>query len=295
MYLLNFTILLIICFVTTRECRIVSSLPEFDNRILNGKRAQDNQFPYQVSLQRKGRHTCGGSIISEVKVLTAAHCVVDKDGRLLPKEIFLILAGTNYLNNGDPVNRFYVKQISKHPKYNPATVQNDYAIVFIKSKFNFKSKNILTVPLAIKEPVPGTVCYLSGWGNVDKGQNTKIPNELQFATITIDESRVCETMFYGVFMVGQMLCAGERNDANAGVGDSGGPIVCNSYLAGVVSFGGRIYNSHLPDVYSSVSYVFDWINSTDPTNGSKKHKVVDWALIEVLLIIYVLVTQIICH
>lgn len=51
--------------------------------------------------------------------------------------------------------------------------------------------------------------------------------------------------------------------------------MCNSKLSGVVSFGREYEVPTYPDVYSSVAYAVDWINTTDGTNGSEKQKVVD--------------------
>lgn len=265
-------VLLFLCFVTCERSNITTTLPEFGNRILNGKPADNNQFPYQVSLQKHLKHNCGGSIISEVKVLTAGHCVTSRYGRPLPNEIFRILAGTNYLSNTDPLNYYSVKKISIHPKYDAQTIQYDYAIVFIDGHFDFKLINIQKIDLAIQNPRPGAVCYLSGWGDVSSGRDIVTPNELQFATITIDPPNVCEKAFGNYFKYSQMVCAGQINKENAGCGDSGGPLNCNNYLTGVVSFGHEYYDSKSPDVYSSVFYASDWINASD-LSGSKINEV----------------------
>ena len=48
---------------------------KLNNRIVGGRQAQKGQFPYQVTLQVFGEHFCGGSILNEKWILTAAHCV----------------------------------------------------------------------------------------------------------------------------------------------------------------------------------------------------------------------------
>lgn len=49
-----------------------------DTRILGGNYANDGQFPYLISLRQRAAnfHLCGGSILNEYWILTAAHCVV---------------------------------------------------------------------------------------------------------------------------------------------------------------------------------------------------------------------------
>lgn len=262
---IKFVVLTLVCFLTKCDCTT-----EFGNRILNGKRADDYQFPYQVSVQMDNQHQCGGSIISEVKVLTAGHCVTDEYGHRLSKARFKIMAGSNYLDNPNPLNYYSVKHIAIHPKFDRLTVRYDYAIIFIKKKFNFNATNISKLPLAVHDPLPGTVCYLSGWGDVDTNDNVKrTANALQYAKITIDPASVCKEFFPNIFKE-DMICAGKTNAENAGAGDSGGGLVCNSNLTGIVSFGATYYDSSLSEVYSSVFYASDWIMKTSGSCGSNK-------------------------
>lgn len=213
----------VLCFVTSCDCSNDStSASEFGNRILNGKRAHDHQFPYQVSLQMRKIHHCGGSIISDVKVLTAGHCLTEDDGTLLQKSLFRILCGTNYLNDTDPKNYFSVMKYALHPKYDRPSIQYDYAVVFINGNFDFNSKTISTIPLATEDPLPGTVCYISGWGDIYTGSAQVIPNELQYGTVTVDLPEVCKETFKKDFAPKHMICAGRSNKENAGTGDSGG-------------------------------------------------------------------------
>ncbi|KAG4073097.1 hypothetical protein HA402_009516 [Bradysia odoriphaga] len=178
------------------------------------------------------------------------------------------------LNDEKPKNLFLLKRISIHPKFDHRTVQYDYAVVFIDGIFDFRlSERIAAIALATQNPTLSTVCYLSGWGDVQKDRKIKFRNDLQFARITIDPPEVCTKEFGIHFSPEQVLCAGRTNNENAGCGDSGreGHFIATTELCGIVSFGNEFYDSKSPDVYSSVAYLFDWINTTDGTaNGSSK-------------------------
>ena len=98
-----------------------------DNKIVGGTPAEENQLPYQVSLQRKGltsfSHFCGASLIAPQWILTASHCVDGKE----PQELFAYL-GSNVLksNTSEPL---VVSQIISNPAYDPNTVLNDIALL----------------------------------------------------------------------------------------------------------------------------------------------------------------------
>lgn len=53
---------------------IKSSLTFTSNRIIGGNEIEIDEAPYTVSLQLMRSHYCGGALISETYVLTAAHC-----------------------------------------------------------------------------------------------------------------------------------------------------------------------------------------------------------------------------
>lgn len=105
-------------------------------------------YPYQISLQvlipiyiaffptgrKEYTHNCGGSIVSENCVLTAAHCVVDYK----PKDLS-ILAGTNKLRGGGGGERYYIQEIKVHPNYEEL-VTSDIAVMKINGTFKFSDK-----------------------------------------------------------------------------------------------------------------------------------------------------------
>jgi secreted trypsin-like serine protease len=95
--------------------------PLFDSRIVGGYDANFGEFIHQVSLQSKMpnsgivRHFCGGSILSERWVLTAAHCVI----RIPDPSVFIVKAGKRNIRKKEITEQVrIVEQSFVHPEYN---------------------------------------------------------------------------------------------------------------------------------------------------------------------------------
>lgn len=115
-----------------------------DARIIGGVTSIIELMPYQVSIRSFEKdessgfgsgHICGGSIISDSTVLTAAQCIVDKDNNVLRGDYFQIVAGSTYRTRKD--NAFISRgaRVTKHELYNPHTYQHDIGIIKVKSSF----------------------------------------------------------------------------------------------------------------------------------------------------------------
>jgi len=102
---------------------------EMEGRITNGQIAAPGQFPYQVGLHLHiGDKTgyCGGTIIGDRWILTAAHCsdIVDS--------VTVVLGATKILDKNEPNQQtiFVPKSnILVHENWNPETITNDIALL----------------------------------------------------------------------------------------------------------------------------------------------------------------------
>ncbi|XP_026471998.1 chymotrypsin-2-like [Ctenocephalides felis] len=198
-----------ICFVSANPA----------GRIVGGENADDASAPYQVSLQFKNFHFCGGSILNKYWIITAAHCM----GRR-----FEVVVGINRLDQEG--YRYQVAEIVTLP-FDSETNNYDLALVKVKKpiKFNYR---VQPIPLGEEYVEGGEEARLTGWGRL--GADDPAPNELQeLNTFTISH-KICKKAHQHVVYPSQ-ICAFVEKGKGACMGDSGGPLVVNGELHGVVS------------------------------------------------------------
>ncbi|XP_067306360.1 chymotrypsin B-like [Pseudorasbora parva] len=223
--------------------------------VINGR--ETLPWPWQVSIQRSnGDLLCGGSLINNNWVLTAAHCKVQ--------------AGVNYVilgqnNRGSNNERIQVKQIAKvfnHPNYNKKIkYNNDVALLKLASSAQMSPHvSPICLPGSSASILPGTLCVTTGWGKTETGMPSLI---LQQATLPIVSQNQCRQEFGQNRITDAMICAG-ASGASSCQGDSGGPLICKSsgvwYQVGIVSWGFESCDVNVPIVYTRVPYFRKWID-----------------------------------
>ncbi|XP_037385188.1 transmembrane protease serine 11D-like, partial [Talpa occidentalis] len=229
-----------------------------EERIIGGTKAEEGDWPWQVSLHLRNTHHCGGTLISHTWILTAAHCFRSISD---PRQWTVIFG----ISTTFPKQRMKVKTIIVHNNYKSATHENDIAAVQLERSVTF-TKNIHTVclPMATQNIIPGSTAYVTGWGS--KKYSGSTVTELEQAQVNIISNDACNapTSYHGAILPG-MLCAGvPEGGVDACRGDSGGPLVQEDsrrlwFLVGIVSWG---YQCGLPDnpgVYTRVTSYRDWI------------------------------------
>ncbi|XP_026263558.1 transmembrane protease serine 11D, partial [Urocitellus parryii] len=243
----------------TQECGARPDLITLsEERIIGGTLAEEGDWPWQVSLQLNNVHHCGGTLISNTWILSAAHCFRSYSN---PQQ----WTATFGISTTSPILKVRVRTILLHNNYKTATHENDIAAVQLERAITF-TRNIHSVclPEATHNIIPGSTAYVTGWGSITYGGNTV--TDLRQGQVTIISSNVCNasTNYNGAVLSG-MLCAGiPAGGVDACQGDSGGPLVQEDsrrlwFLVGIVSWG---YQCGLPDkpgVYTQVTAYRDWI------------------------------------
>ncbi|XP_046902720.1 tryptase-2-like isoform X2 [Hypomesus transpacificus] len=255
---------------TARSTGFVS--PRVRSSIVGGEDAPEGSWPWMVYLSLandKEIWPCGGSVLNEEWVLTAAHCV--DPSPFLNSSIARL--GTHALIGVSELYR-RISRISSHPDYKSGEVENDIALVKLDEKVTYSSW-VSPVALAAEEDFfnPKSECWVIGWGNVHEGiplQGRKILQQLQVPLI---KDNLCKQA-YPEF-VPTMLCAGfMEGEKDSCQGDSGGPLVCRSakrfIQVGIVSFGEGCARQGYPGVYTRVAKYLDFINETNTASSDEK-------------------------
>ncbi|KAJ9590907.1 hypothetical protein L9F63_016064, partial [Diploptera punctata] len=230
-------------------CTLAEEVPLDLSRVIGGTAASSGEFPYIVSLRSSANsHFCGGSIISNYYIITAAHCVT---GRTAANTI--VVAGTNTLNSGG--TRYAVSRIVVHSGYSSSTIRNDIALLRLSSPITYTTlQQRITLPS--QGETPATSAVAAGWGYASYPA-TSLPNNLQKVSLSIISNSQCSLYMGNIFTTS--VCASGGNGRGVCNGDSGGPLVAGGKLVGLVSWG-RPCAVGFPDVYTRVAEYISWIN-----------------------------------
>ncbi|XP_049852103.1 trypsin delta-like isoform X1 [Schistocerca gregaria] len=256
------------------------------NRIIGGNTANIEDFPYQLSLEISGAQICGAAILSDIWVITAAHCVARcrvlqcKEGAsqernaamsflglIMNNPIFgliksrsgpdlILRAGTSL--RGDGGSTHHPQMVITHRGYSPVTQDNDIALIKVDPPFNLSTTvQPAHLPVSGREPPQGSSATVTGWGVTREGSRSG-SKFLQQAKLYILPRNEC-LKTYPQF-TRTMLCAGDRTGGHDSCqGDSGGPLTVNGTLVGLVSFGRGCGRPGIPGVYSNVAALRNWI------------------------------------
>lgn len=242
--------------------------------ITNGFPIEIQNVPYQVSIQNKsnGNHFCGGSIINNKYVLTAAHCV---DGTNA-SDITLNVGFSLQNNPGNNLQSYNAKRIIVHPNYNNGTNDFDIAVIEIEGTFSFNSSVQpveLISPQSLASETIGNQVRVSGWGWTVPNQSG-VANQLQAVDVPIITNQQADNELdisspNHPELTQRMLSTGAVGMDRQGAchGDSGGPLVFrqngqNDIQIGVVSWGVPrcVGGENSPSIYARLSQLVDWIN-----------------------------------
>ncbi|XP_037065020.1 transmembrane protease serine 11A [Peromyscus leucopus] len=236
------------------------AIPLIANRIVSGNPAARGAWPWQVSLQRSNIHQCGGTLIGNMWVVTAAHCFRTNAN---PRQWTLSFGTT--IN--PPLMKRDVRRIIMHERYRPPARDHDIALVQFSPKVTYSDEvRRICLPEASASFPPNSTFFITGFGALYYTGESQ--NELREARVELISNDVCkQPQVYGNDIKRGMFCAGYlEGKYDACRGDSGGPLVVKDnkdtwYLLGIVSWGDNCGQKNKPGVYTQVTYYRHWIAS----------------------------------
>uniref|UniRef100_A0A1A9WPP6 Peptidase S1 domain-containing protein n=1 Tax=Glossina brevipalpis TaxID=37001 RepID=A0A1A9WPP6_9MUSC len=228
------------------------------DRIIGGNVATINKYPHQVSLRIKHFHTdpylheCGGSIYNEKIIITAAHCVFKRE-----IDDIIVVAGSDNSDGGNGVVS-RVEKIVIHENFNIQTMANDIALVFLSTSLQINNVTIAPLQLASEELTQGTSVTVIGWGFTSEGGSNS--RKLQKVELEIWDPVDCSSA-HGVGNIqANMLCAGVLDGGKDACNyDSGGPLIHEKKMVGIVSWNRGCARPGYPGVYANVPYLYNWL------------------------------------
>uniref|UniRef100_A0A8C5K4E9 Coagulation factor XI n=1 Tax=Jaculus jaculus TaxID=51337 RepID=A0A8C5K4E9_JACJA len=249
---------------TLRLCKMENECTtRIKPRIVGGTASVRGEWPWQVTLHITSptqRHLCGGSIIGNQWILTAAHCFDEVE---TPKILRVYSGIINQSEINETTAFFGVQKIIVHDQYKMAESGYDIALLRLESTINYTdSQRPICLPSKGDRNVMHTECWVTGWGY--RELQDKIQNTLQKAKIPLVSNEECQTRYRGHKITNKMICAGYKEGGkDACKGDSGGPLSCKYnevwHLVGITSWGEGCGQRERPGIYTNVDKYVDWI------------------------------------
>jgi len=268
-----------VCTPDTVGCFCGEAKRNQDTRIASGTETEVHEYPWMVFVKtrrqigsfRPSNWVCGGSLISDGWVVTAAHCVADnKYGNVI--RVMVELGKHHYFTNGIEV-LIPLSQVIINPDYNrPSGLSNDLALLKLDDPVDFNNVphvRPICLPSNRDETFAGLTATVAGWGRTLVDDYSPVLLEADVDVISQTECRE----IYGGNISDDMLCCLSPSDGpvsqGACKGDSGGPLMVtdennSSYsLIGVVSWGPDwCMSQQAPGVYSRITFNRNWITET---------------------------------
>ncbi|XP_034833024.1 trypsin CFT-1-like [Maniola hyperantus] len=250
-------ILVAICLAT------VASLPRQQERIIGGSLASINSYPFATGLQITSngvrfQHACGGTILNNRSILSAAHCWF----RNPTANRYRVRVGSANSSSGGWLHN--VARLIGHPQHNMRTHDNDIGIIRVSTAIQLGSASVRAGSIAqanINIPDNSDVIAI-GWGVTS--QHAQVSSEqLRHVGLRTTNQARCQSAFGGFPITANMLCANwEAGGRAACFGDSGTGLVFRGVVVGVCSFSGtECANGRWPNVFARVSRYTAWIRN----------------------------------
>ncbi|XP_022654104.1 proclotting enzyme-like isoform X2 [Varroa destructor] len=271
-------------------------------RIINGVQAVEGAHPWLVAIFSNNYFVCGGALITNRYVLTAAHCF-NPESQKFPLNLrsFFAIGGTNALTDEAKRITRRLCRVAIHKNYKPENFYNDIAIAELNEPVDVSGKWVRTIclpPVTDRaEDINNKKFTIAGWGSTQR-DITNLTMQLLEIRVTGGSNSACKDQFKDYILINTniQMCAGdiEKNVKDACQGDSGGPLIRLAQdgryrVEGVTSFGVGCAVKGMPfGGYARVSVYSSWIEKiinsmktsaktcdyTLSSHGSEQNKVI---------------------
>ncbi|KAM3967355.1 serine protease nudel [Aphomia sociella] len=242
------------------------------SRVVGGKPSQPAAWPWMAAMYRNGMFHCGGVVITQRWVMSAAHCVHEFWNHYYEIQVGMLRRFS--FSPQEQNHRVVSVIVNQH--YSQMDMKNDLSLLKVDTTIIF-SRWVRPICLPGPDtagadwhwgPLPGTMCTAVGWGaTVEHGPD---PDNMREVEVPIWTN--CK---HSEDRAGKEICAGPvEGGKDACQGDSGGPLLCRNplnsqqwYVAGIVSHGDGCARKDEPGVYTRVSMFIKWIRAHISSNS----------------------------
>ncbi|KAH9504878.1 Plasma kallikrein [Bulinus truncatus] len=254
-------------------------------RVVGGAQAGRCEYPWMVYISRDpGKDDlCGGALVSDRHVITAAHCFDFLESRWPSVTIGEYIKGEQRTKSKFVTSNYTVVF---HPNYDSFTYSHDIALLTLYQPIDldkFECLNPICLPRSDQRLSLGDSCQVAGWGSTSKTAELPAVStpQLMKTSVQLVNGSYCHDKFGNLFNAKIHICAGDlTGNTDSCLGDSGGPFMCRHdvvtpgdgssgqtqrsdlYLMGVISAGGTpCAQKDTPALYTDVTKVLDWLHA----------------------------------
>uniref|UniRef100_A0A182R090 Peptidase S1 domain-containing protein n=1 Tax=Anopheles farauti TaxID=69004 RepID=A0A182R090_9DIPT len=248
------------------------------NLIFGGQNAAPGKWPWHATVTHRTGSTfnvvCGGSVIDDDTILTAAHCLYSVHG-LIAKHRVLLHVGRNQLSVNDAQTRSYLPDdYFIHPGYKQHHLKNDIALIKLANRIELSDyiQPVCVWPASDnQDEVVGKLGTVIGFGLTERDAMSDVLLEAETPVVDLWDCLESNRDAFGQQLSRTMLCAGGRDSVGPCNGDSGGGLFFEYpsgwYIRGIVSFAPNTKGEATCDptqytVYTDVAKYYGWIRDT---------------------------------